>query len=299
MAPKKSAEPPPPPSLWAPPADLTAQFFANDAELTHLRSGAFDVAHGKQMLTTPGKYRITYDIVPSADQNAPMHSTLARYGICVGVCDANLWTKGGHDAAFVDAQKRAATQARSEQATEIPDDQTHFSFPSHGHHAAWALELSSGKFLALTDAKRLADTSWSKGSDCFERLSRRSRLQPVETVAIEVDLPADDDVALYLRSFGSEPHPLARPPPAHMLGKFSHTSPTSKLWSYHRTPEQFMPSIARPSGRRCLRFSVNGGPYVEPSTTNVRLPRSLYPWVAMSFAHDKIVLRSAVRLDPE
>jgi hypothetical protein len=273
---------------------MQPHFQCEGRTITHLRSGAFDIAHGKQMLTTPGRYRLAFDIKCSAEYNAPVHTTLPRYGICVGVCDAAQWTKNGQEAAFAAAMASTAA-ARMDPA---PGD-ANFNFSSHGHRAAWMLDLASGSFYSLSDAKRLADTSWSKaGADGFERLCRRSRLEPINSVVIEVDLPEAHDAARHLRTFAPGPHPLAQPPPAPLLSKFSPALPSSKVWSYSRTPEQYMPELARPSGKRRLRFSINDGPFVEPSMTQVHLPETLYPWVALSFANDSVSLRSAERLDP-
>lgn len=260
------------------------------------RSGSFDIAKGKQLLTTPGRYKICFDITASAEYNAPgVHSTRPRYGICVGVCDAAQWTKDGHEAALA----AAMASTGSARVDPPPAGDANFHFASHGHAAAWVLELASGTFYSLCDAKRLADTSWSKaGADGFEKLFRRSRLEPIDSVTIEIDLPAAADAAQHQRTFAPrEPHPLARPPPSHMLSKFSRALSNSKVWSYNRTPAQYMPGIARPTGQRRLRFSVNDGPFVEPSTAQVNLPEALYPWVALSFANDSVTLRNVQKMD--
>lgn len=285
MAPKKGKGPPPPPpntSCWAPPKYLEDQFHCEERTITHLRSGAFDAAHGTEMLSEPGRYRLTFDVTASAAENHPNHVTSHNFGILIGVCDASAW-EAKPDAYATDPS--------------VP------RFPQHGHAFAWAIDLASGRLVVANSLKRVGRTAAidvPHTSDMRDSViaTPRARSQPITTIRMELFIPPAADAAAHLRCFAPSAHPLNLPPPPHMLGRFTAPVPdgSSRIWSYNRTAEAFMPG-ARPSGQRTLAFSVNREPFVDV-TARVRLPDApLYPWVGLTFAADSVTLRTVKRQD--
>lgn len=274
MAPKKEkkpAEPPPPPSDWVPRAKSKEWMACDEKTVTHLRTGRADAVRGKALLAR-GTFRLTYEVTHTSSPDAQ--------DLVVGVCDAAAWSAEESLEGLNDATTQLQLAFDEQTGTKWQ------TFGRHGHALAWGFEPKTGCLIVSPDVcagrhsgaiqgRTLVESAVDDAGRPLKYAFPRKSTVVIECHMLELE---EGRYQIQQRMVTSTLHPLN----AGALRGADAVAPPA-------------PPVT-PTPRRTMAVSVNGGPFVE---AGIGLPPAVFPWVMMTWQHDKVTLVGCEKFAPK